>query len=229
MLQNLKSHTLADDVAQKLVVYIRHNELSPGDLLPKEEEFAAKLNVSRNIIREGVSRLKAIGLVESRKCRGTVVARSNAFAGISQLASAEVFSVDEWKEFVSLRIALEIGMADFIHARATAEDIAELRKLAGPPTLEHSVADEVAFHSKLFAVGGNLAGNQFMEALVTSFKYQFTDKRHDFGDLKMTHLDLCDALESGTKEEFTAVLKNHFKPHIDWFLNGQKGGISPKK
>lgn len=220
-----KSSTLADGVAQNLLGYIRKENLVPGDLLPKEEELAAQLNVSRHIIREGVSRLKAFGLVESRKCRGTVVSRPNAFAGMHRLAQAELFSVEEWKEFVSLRIALEIGMADFIHARATAEDIAQLRKLAGPPTMLHTVAEEVAFHSKLFAIGGNLAGNQFMEALVTSFKYQFTDKRDDLGQYKMTHMDLCDALESGTREDFTEVLKNHFKPHINWLLNNSEGGV----
>ena len=93
-----KSSTLADGVAQNLLGYIRKENLVPGDLLPKEEELAAQLNVSRHIIREGVSRLKAFGLVESRKCRGTVVSRPNAFAGMHRLAQAELFSVEEWKE-----------------------------------------------------------------------------------------------------------------------------------
>lgn len=228
MLQALKSKTLADDVAQNLLGYIRRHDLAPGSLLPKEEELAAQLNVSRHIVREGISRLKAYGLVESRKCRGMIVTRPNAFAGVHKLAQAEVFSEAEWKEFLNLRIVMEIGMADFVHAKATPADIAELRRLAGPPTLVHPVAEEVAFHSKLFSIGGNVMANQFMEALEGSFKYQIDVAERDPRQGKMTHLDLCDALESGTKEEFTAILKEHFKPHLDWLLNDKKGGIKLK-
>ena len=36
MLQALKSKTLADDVAQNLLGYIRRHDLAPGSLLPKE-------------------------------------------------------------------------------------------------------------------------------------------------------------------------------------------------
>ncbi len=230
MLQALKSKTLADDVARNLLGYIRRHGLNPGDLLPKEEELAEKLNVSRHIVREGISRLKAYGIVESRKCRGMIVTSPNAFAGVHNLAEAEIFSEEEWKEFLSLRIVMEIGMADFIHAKATKEDIAELRRLAGPPTLQHAVAEEIAFHSKLFSIGGNVIANQFMAALAGSFKYQVKKDFTDLTDLKgKTHQDMCDALENGTKEEFTNIIKAHFKPHTDWLNSDQKGEVILKE
>ena len=172
MLGELRARTLADEVAQNLLGYIRARNLFPGDALPKEEELASRLNVSRHIVREGVSQLKAYGLIESRKRRGIVVTRPNAFAGVHKLVEAEVFSPDEWFECISIRIIMEIGMADLIHARAAAEDIAELRKLAGKPEPILPADDEIAFHRKLFAVGGNFMANQFMEALVASFRLQ---------------------------------------------------------
>ena len=223
MLSELKSRTLADDVASNLLGYIKQRNLVPGDALPKEEDLASQLNVSRHIVREGVSQLKAYGLIESRKRRGIVVSRPNAFAGMSRLAEAEVFSEDEWFEIISMRIIMEIGMSDLVYERATAEDIAELRKLAGPPVLIHSISDEIAFHRKLFAIGGNFMANQFMGALVASFKYGLKDVSEDF-DTRKTHSDLCDILESGTKEDFNNAMKNHFKQYIYQMNKWGRGG-----
>ena len=62
--------TLAENVERQLLDYIRHERLTPGAPLPKEEELAERLGISRHIVREGLSRLKALGLVESRKKRG---------------------------------------------------------------------------------------------------------------------------------------------------------------
>ena len=52
--------TLADGVENSLISFIRHRTLQPGDLLPKEEEIAQELNVSRLSVREGIGRLKAL-------------------------------------------------------------------------------------------------------------------------------------------------------------------------
>lgn len=65
--------TLAEVVEKQLLGYIRQGGLQAGDLLPKEEELAAALKVSRHIVREGISRLKVLGIVEARKHRGTVI------------------------------------------------------------------------------------------------------------------------------------------------------------
>ena len=224
MLHELKSRTLADDVAHNLLGYIRRKNLVPGDSLPKEEELASQLNVSRHIVREGVSQLKAYGLVESRKRRGIVVTQPNIFAGMHRVAEAEVFSKREWFEFISIRIIMEIGMTDLIYSRATAEDIAQLRELAGEPIFIHSVKDEIAFHSKLFAIGGNFMANQFMEALVASFKYQLADFDIESQEEKETHADICNALEFGTKEEFCKTVKTHFKQYLDLMETWRKGG-----
>ena len=75
MLGEIKTITLADGVENRLLAYIRQAQIVPGDLLPGEEQLADDLNVSRHIVREGISRLKALGLVESRKKRGIVLKR----------------------------------------------------------------------------------------------------------------------------------------------------------
>ncbi len=212
-LNALKTVTLADGVENCLLEYIRSSGLQPGDLLPREEELASNLNVSRHIVREGVSRLKALGLVESRKRRGMVLARPNAFAGVTKLADADLFSETECREFMGLRIVMELGMVDFIYARKTKQAIQHLRELAGEPNQAYSGPDEVAFHGALFAIGGNELASGFCEILTRIFDYPMKPdwKLHPPG-----HSDICEALEHGSLEEFRRVMKAHFEPYQKW-------------
>ena len=129
MLEALRSQTLADGVENSLLEYIRGNNMQIGDTLPKEEDLAESLGVSRHIVREGISRLKALGLVESRKKRGMVMKRPCAFEGMRKLTEVNLFQKQDRKELIEMRVALEIGMTDFIYAHKTPERIAALRKV----------------------------------------------------------------------------------------------------
>ena len=133
MLEALRSQTLADGVENSLLEYIRGNNMQIGDTLPKEKDLAESLGVSRHIVREGISRLKALGLVESRKKRGMVMKRPCAFEGMRKLTEVNLFQKQDRKELIEMRVALEIGMTDFIYAHKTPERIAALRKVAGVP------------------------------------------------------------------------------------------------
>ncbi len=207
----LRTQTLADGVENRLLEYIQNSKLQPGDLMPKEEELAQQLNVSRHIVREGVSRLKSLGLVESRKRKGMIVSRPNAFAGVTKLAEANLFSKAERRELMGLRVIMELGMADYIYARKTPELIAELKKAAREPDAENPGPDEVAFHSTLFAIGGNELASRFCEILVKLFDYPLKPSKVEVAP--PTHMNICNALEKGSLEEFRETMKSHFAPY----------------
>lgn len=212
----LSSATLADGVESRLLSYIRDASLVPGDALPKEEDLAAGLRVSRHVVREGVSRLKALGLVESRKRRGTVLRSPNAFNGLQKLAEADLFSSTEQQEFMELRVALELGMCSYIFMRKTPAKLAQLRSLAGVP--DSSVQEygiELDFHSYLMEIGGNKTASQFKTILEEAFKPLYMLEGLVDKKLKTpTHHEICDALEQGSIEQFHGVMHKHFKPYI---------------
>ena len=210
--QDLRSTTLADGVENSLLQYIRHSGLMPGDLLPKEEELAVQLKVSLHIVREGVSRLKTLGLVESRKRKGMILTRPNVFAGVSKLAEAKLFSDSESREFVQLRVYMELGMTESIFNRKTSEDLAELRSLAGARFVHPSMDEEIAFHRRLILIAGNATGGEFLKILTSAFMYVF---QMDVGkEATPFHLDLCDALAGDSYEAFQQAMKKHFSPYL---------------
>ncbi|MCK4960177.1 MAG: FadR family transcriptional regulator, partial [Planctomycetes bacterium] len=61
---------LVELVEQKILDIVRKNNLSVGDSLPGELELTEGLGVSRSVVREALSRLRMLGLLESRKRRG---------------------------------------------------------------------------------------------------------------------------------------------------------------
>lgn len=209
---NVRTQTLAESVESTLLDYIRVEKLAPGDSLPKEMELASELNVSRQVIREGIASLKTFGLLEPRKRRGMVLKRPNAFAGVSKLAQARLFSREECREFMEIRIFMELGMAEFISSRKTPEDLQELRQLASTAGNICSVDDEIAFHHKLFTMGGNGLAGEFFRIISTAFApVKFSSEPTG---LIPGHPELCDALENGSWQEFYETLKAHFSPYL---------------
>jgi len=210
--------TLAESVEQSLLRYIRMANLKPGDALPKEAELVDGLNVSRNIIREGLSGLKALGLIESRRRRGMVLRRPNAFEGVRKLAKCRYFSKDECKQFMQIRAIMELGMANLICENRTEGDLRELRLLAGSPAAPPTIEEEINFHRKLFSLGGNFVADQFLLILSTAFEPLEALTKDKWKDTP-THTEICDVLSNGCKEEFYRIMKLHFKPYLEPGLN----------
>jgi len=214
-LTEVHATTLADGVEDSLLRYIRSSGLNPGDALPKEAELAERLSVSRHIVREGLSRLKTLGMIDSRKRRGMTLRRPDAFAGVSKLAEARLFSDGERREMMGLRVVMELGMAEFIFRRRTPELVAGLRKFAGAERSSQDIPLEIAFHTRLFAIGGNAMANQFQNILVTAFQSHRPDGSSDV--LKTpSHREICDVLEHGSSDDFYRVLRAHFEPYTNW-------------
>ena len=69
--------TLTDRVCESLTQLVSHGEFSAGSRLPAEIEMAKAFGVSRTVVREAISRLKAEGRVESRQGSGVFVCEAN--------------------------------------------------------------------------------------------------------------------------------------------------------
>jgi len=66
-------YNLREQVLNAIGGRIISGELSPGDVLPKEDTLSEQYGVSRTVIREAVKGLAARGLVESRPKVGTII------------------------------------------------------------------------------------------------------------------------------------------------------------
>jgi len=105
-----RSSVIAEDIVQR----IRRNDLSAGMKLPSERVIAEQLGVSRPSVREAISALQIVGLLESRPGDGTYVCERIEFEDLSRKAVRVLEKNDSPLELLHARRALEIGAARLV-------------------------------------------------------------------------------------------------------------------
>lgn len=221
-IKSIDTSSLVDKVEDRLVELLRERKLAVGDVIPKEIELAVALGVSRTVIREALTRLRMMGLIESRKKRGSVITSPDLFGMMSKSMNPHILDQDTLKEIFEIRLVLEIGMADLLFHRITKEDIDELKKIVSnePPATQYhlfNVEHEIAFHGKLYEITGNETLKKFQKMLLPVFDYV-----HNSGLLKkqpmlktfVSHKELVDLLENGTPEAFRNGMREHLENHF---------------
>jgi GntR family transcriptional repressor for pyruvate dehydrogenase complex len=140
---------LSERVAQALTREIRAGRPAPGERLPTEAALAERFAVSRTVLREAVSRLKSLGLVESRQGSGVYVL-STGFSPLN-FDAANSLSKQAVVQMVEVRRALEAEVAALAARRRRAADLKRIQQAVN--ALDRAVAaggdgveEDVAFH-----------------------------------------------------------------------------------
>lgn len=220
--ESIDTRSLVDKVEINLINTLIEHGFKVGDAIPKETELASTLGVSRTVIREALARLKMIGLIQSKKHKGTVVTNPDLLSLLEKRMIPQILDHTTLREVFELRLALEIGMADFIMERVTKEDIEVLKEIvANEPdlssTVQFQVQHEINFHGKLYEISGNGTFNKFQNMLLLVFEYV-----HSSGLLKkdvaikkyVSHKGLVDIIEHGSAEMLRNGMRNHLENHF---------------
>src|SRR3546814_17982115 len=72
-LGRIHTSTMADVIELRIREYLKKKSFKPGDALPKGIELAEALGVSRNVVRAALSRLRMLGLLETKRKRGMIL------------------------------------------------------------------------------------------------------------------------------------------------------------
>jgi GntR family transcriptional regulator, transcriptional repressor for pyruvate dehydrogenase complex len=221
-IKSVDTSSLVDKVEASLVELLQERKLKVGDVIPKELELAEVLGVSRTVVREALTRLRIMGLIESKKKKGSVITSPDIFGMMSKSMNPHILDQETLREIFEIRLVLEIGMADLIFQRITKQDIEELKNIVSnePPATQYhlfNIEHEIAFHGKLYEITGNNTMKKFQKMLLPVFDYV-----HNSGLLKkqpllktfVSHKGLVDILEDGTPELFRNAMRNHLENHF---------------
>lgn len=229
----VNSLSLVDEVEMRITEFIKKNKLKAGDTVPKEMEFAEALGVSRTVIREALSRLRTIGIIESKKHKGMVLSHPDFIQNFEKVLDTNLLGDDTLKDIFELRLILEMGMIELLFARKTEKDLIELEKIV--TTMENDKKDstffklenEIAFHGKLYEMSGNKTLQRFQYLLLPVFQYVHDHKLNDsesymYSKKWVTHRELLNYLKANDKDGFRKGLEQHLEPHYDRVLNTSK-------
>jgi len=219
-IEPVSHQTMADIVELKLLAFLKKNAFKLGDALPKEIELAEALGVSRNILREALSRLRMLGLIDTKKRRGMVLSSPDILGSLEKVMDPLIIDENTLQDFFELRLTLEMGLADIIFIRKTTKDIAELEQIALAEKVRDKndvafrIKSEVEFHGKIYRMTGNETMQRFQTMLLPIFGHLVSIEKKPAGG-KVTHLDLVNLLKTGTREEFRKGMREHLEHHFN--------------
>lgn len=94
-------------VLEELRVYIKDNNLLPGDKLPSERELADKLQAGRSSIREALRALELLGLIETRRGEGTFLRSYQSLQSVELLSSFILLADRTRDEILQVKTMIE--------------------------------------------------------------------------------------------------------------------------
>ena len=211
--------TLVEQTEKKMLAYIAKHGYKIGEVLPTEDEFSELLGVSRVVVREALSRLRMLGIVETRRKRGTVLKSPDFFGGMQTIINSGTLEENALRDLFELRLMLEIGMADFIFMRKTEEDIDKLQAIVDKEELtlnpEEYIKMDIKFHSTLYEISGNKSLKQFQRLLEPLFSIYLPRTRNWKVKQIIQHAGLLEILRSGSPEAFRTAMRLHLNTQFE--------------
>jgi DNA-binding FadR family transcriptional regulator len=152
----MKKTSLSDGVVQGMLDRIQSGAWPPGFELPGERELISEFDVSRVPLREALSGLRALGLLETRRGSGTRV-RKVDLDTVARLMPLLVTleGPSSFAQIFELRLSLEPRSAALAAERHDAEDARVLRDLLArfradlAAGLETAIETDLAFHVRI--------------------------------------------------------------------------------
>ena len=221
-LRNIDTSSLVDKVEKQLLELFIEKNFKVGDSIPKELELTEAMGVSRTVIREALLRLRMIGLIESKKHRGSVITSPDLTSILQKSLKPQIMDDDTLREIFEMRLSLEIGMADFIIQRVTPEDLSELKSIVAsepkkPQNHLFQIEQEIKFHGKLYDITGNQTLKNFQKMLLPVFDYVHHSgllKKHVALKNFVSHKGLVELIEKGSAELLRNGMRNHLENHF---------------
>lgn len=152
---------LADQVTSDLQAMI-FNKYSPGDRLPVENELAQLFSVSRITIREAISKLSTIGIIDVRQGDGTFVKRLSPASFMQPMLPMLALSDVDLADVFDVRLLIESRAAELAAERITEEEQKKLQNtfdIMEQAALSNEIRKynelDVQFHKEIAAISGN--------------------------------------------------------------------------
>lgn len=196
--------------------YIVTHRLGPGDPLPSEGEFAQRLEMGKTSVREGISALESMGVVEVRHGRGIFVGAFSFDPLLEHLPYGLMVDNIRLREVLQVRQALEAGLIEEAARRLTADDLVQLDRLVERMRTE-AVGDVIpfeidrTFHLNLFAP----LEDSLVDNLIDIFWTVYQNASHSVGRHAVLHTaedhaNILAAIRSDDPEAMRQAVVLHF-------------------
>jgi DNA-binding FadR family transcriptional regulator len=212
--------TLAQRVVAGLKDKILAGDLPPGHKLPSEAELIDEYRVSRTVVREAVTRLRAEGLVETFQGRGSFVLAMPEPTSFT-VESAAIRTHHDVLDMIDFRVGIECEAAALAAARVDASGADSVRAaldafVAAAP--EDQVDADFGFHRAVAAASANRFYLDLLDSLGPMMimlprtrlgdAYSLTDAGH-VERVRREHDNVASAIVAGDPDIARAAMRVH--------------------
>jgi len=216
--------TLSNRLVDQIYADIVAAGLQEGDRFMTVDQVVQQYGVSRTIVREAVSQLRALGVLKSRQRVGLLVDRPDLVGFMARWIPFYVGSpkVEDLRRLAQLRYVLELGSVDFAVANATPEQVRHLNELA--ERFENLVANsgqtsetdqvEFEFHCLLLTMTRNplISG---MHRVLSDYFHAAPQSNPHWSEIAPStvweHRAIANAVERGDTEYVRGLLRRHLE------------------
>lgn len=222
--KKIKPKKIYEEVAETIYDMIRGGQFKPGDKLDSVQQLAENFNVGRSAIREALTALRAMGLIEIRQGEGTYVKEFDTNQINFPLSTAILMNSEDIAHLLEVRKILEAGTVssaaqkrnDF-HLQAMENALNEMQKANGDEELGEKA--DLQFHLAIAESSQNpllislmnhvsgLIGETMKETrkLWLYSKQTTTDRLHD------EHYDIYKAIKEQDADQARILMLNHIE------------------
>jgi GntR family transcriptional repressor for pyruvate dehydrogenase complex len=138
--KKIKPRKIYEQVAEELLLNIKNGDLKPGDKLDSVWQLAENFQVGRSAIREALSALRAMGLIEMRQGEGTFVREFDPSMISLPITTAVLMKKEDIENLLEVRKVLEVGASGAAASKRTEEDLINMKNIL--EKMMNSVGDE---------------------------------------------------------------------------------------
>lgn len=213
------SRSPSSAVTYRLLDLLLGESMRPGDRLPGERALAESLGVGRSAVREAISALEVLGIVDTRAGSGTYLRSGTSELLPSTLSWSLLLDQDRTAELTVVRSALERSAAELAALERTEEQAQQLLELVrrqreARDDPERYVEADIAFHRELAAISGNKLLSEILSTTRTLLRVWFenaVDRREDIEDAIREHEEIAHAIAESDVERVSAAMSRHMR------------------
>lgn len=224
MLYGNQRATVAGETVERIAEMIRSGQYGPGDRLPSERQLAQQLQVSRTSVREALSRLETLGLLEGRHGLGTFVKVPS-----SEIIQASLFphilsDKKTLEKVFEIREIIEVEAAARAAKRATSYHLSSMRRWVeemetciARSNVDGIVTADVEFHRQVIIA----TGNQILVDLMDSIADLLRAMRRDsiklpelLSEQTAGHRAILAEIEAGRSQGAARAMRDHLRSVI---------------
>lgn len=221
--KRIKPRKIYEEVAEAILDMIKSGDLKPGDRLDSVQQLAENFQVGRSAVREALSALRAMGLVEMHQGEGTYVREFDSSMLSLPVNTAVLMKKDDVRNLLEIRRILEIGAVEAAAARWKNEQLVEIRTALDQ--MIHANDEELGeeadfrFHMAIAKASQNdlliRLMNNVSEMMVTTMRetrrlWLYSEKS-TLGRLTQEHEDIYEAIELRDGQKAQRLMLEHLQ------------------